>query len=114
MTRPLLSHSIVRLEEMFASARADGKTLRQLVHELQFRHTQRAISLLTKVQGAISSAGTANSPGATHPQAAGPQNPQRDFWGGIAESPIVPVKVTAQPPRRSVLIVHPIFLSRSS
>jgi len=42
MPRPLMQQGIVQLEEMFAKCKSDAKLLKQLEHELQYRHVPRA------------------------------------------------------------------------
>ena len=52
-TRPLLRHTIVQLEEMFAAQSSDTDTLEALNAELQFRNVPRATALLRKVKSAL-------------------------------------------------------------
>lgn len=65
MPRPLLQHGVDQLEAMFASAKANLKVLKQLEHELQFRHVPRALALLEQIQAAIPAAGSVPAPVAT-------------------------------------------------
>jgi hypothetical protein len=63
-TRPLLRHTIVQLEEMFAAQSSDTDTLKALSAELQFRNVPRATALLRKVKSAL----TGGSPMVTSAQ----------------------------------------------
>ncbi|MCA0922968.1 AAA domain-containing protein [Pseudooceanicola nanhaiensis] len=62
--RPYFKKSITELEATFASGRKDGEIRHQLLHELGFRNTQRALALKEKVLAAndVTTAGTALSP----------------------------------------------------
>ena len=53
-TRPLLRHTIVQLEEMFAAKPSDTDTLKALDGELQHRNVPRATALSRKVKSALS------------------------------------------------------------
>lgn len=53
-TRPLLRHTIVQLEQMFAAKPSDTDTLKALNGELQHRNVARARTLLRKVKSALS------------------------------------------------------------
>ncbi|MCJ2187884.1 DEAD/DEAH box helicase [Novosphingobium beihaiensis] len=55
--RPYFNKSIAELEAAFANGRKDGATLLRLLHELEFRSTQRAIALKEKVQAANDTSG---------------------------------------------------------
>jgi hypothetical protein len=55
ITRPLLRHTIVQLEEMFAAQSSDTDILRALDQELQFRNVSRAKVLLRRVKAALMS-----------------------------------------------------------
>ncbi|NII10296.1 hypothetical protein HBF24_06350 [Oleiagrimonas sp. C23AA] len=62
--RPYFKKSIAELEAVFANSRANSETLLQLLHELEFRSTQRAFALKDKVLAANESKplGTAPPP----------------------------------------------------
>ena len=94
MPRPLMQLGIDQLEEMFAKGKANAKLLKQLEHELQYRHVPRAVALLTEVQAAgCSMAATSQAPSvpASPPVAAtGPISQQPDLWGRLATAPVVP------------------------
>jgi hypothetical protein len=71
------------LEALFAKSKTDVKVLKQLEHELQFRHVPRAVALLAEVQAAMY--------GATH---AAPSKPAPDPVHqqiGLWEQPATPV-----------------------
>jgi DnaJ-domain-containing protein 1 len=93
MSRPLMQQGIGQLEAMFAKGKADAKLLKQLEHELQYRHVPRAIALLTKVQAAIHGGVLATqAPAAPAPPAArttAPISQQPDLWGRPATPPVV-------------------------
>jgi DnaJ-domain-containing protein 1 len=55
ITRPLLRHTIVQLEEMFAAQSSDTDILQALDQELQFRNVPRAKVLLRRVKSALTS-----------------------------------------------------------
>jgi len=52
--RPFLRSTVVELEDLFATKRADTDTLNALKTELQFRNVPRATALLTRVKAALS------------------------------------------------------------
>lgn len=54
MTRPLVSHNIEELEKLFGSKKENDTVLEHLAHELQFRQSPRANTLLRKVEAALS------------------------------------------------------------
>lgn len=73
MSRPLIQHSIIHLETLFAASNSDPKFLKQLESELQHRHVPKAIALLAKVRIALQRAAeTTVSPPAVSPPAATP------------------------------------------
>ena len=95
MLRPLMQQGIGQLEEMFAKCNADAKLLKQLEHELQYRHVPRAVALLTEVQAVMCGREAASTP--ARPTA--PISQQPDLWGHPATPPVVltpaPVRTTA-------------------
>lgn len=109
MPRPLMQHGVGQLEEMFANGKTDAKLLKQLEHELQYRHVPRAVTLLTEVQAAMCGRGAASqapSEPASHPaRATAPVSQQADLWGRPATSPATP---TPTPVRTVALAVNPL------
>lgn len=53
MSRPLMQHGVVQLEELFSRSKTDRATLKQLEEELRHRQTPRATALLEAVQTAM-------------------------------------------------------------
>lgn len=62
MSRPLMQHKIAQLEELFAAAKADAKTLKALEGELRHRQVPRAVALLSEVQGVLNGVKSDSSP----------------------------------------------------
>ena len=95
MPRPLMQQGIGQLEEMFAKCKADAKLLKQLEHELQYRHVPRAVALLTEVTAALCGGDAASPP--ARPTA--PNSQQPDLWGRAATPPVIlspaPVRTVA-------------------
>lgn len=106
MPRPLMQQGIGQLEAMFAKGKADAKLLKQLEHELQYRHVPRAIALLTEVQAAMHGGETASP--LARPTA--PISKQPDLWGHPATPPVArtPVQVRTVAPAVNPLESQPV------
>ena len=113
MLRPLMQQGIGQLEEMFTKCKADAKLLKQLEHELQYRHVPRAVSLLTEAQAVMCGMEAASPPA---PPTA-PISRQPELWGRPAIPPVVftpaPVRTVApadkplEPQPKANLIASP-------
>lgn len=93
MPRPLMQRGVGELEALFGRCKADTKVLKQLEHELQYRHVPRAVALLANVQAAMSEP-TSATPVVSAPPAASaaPPTPQQPaLW----EQPAVQPNFTA-------------------
>jgi hypothetical protein len=86
MTRPLMQSGVIQLEALFTSSKSDLKVLKQLEHELQFRHVPRAVALLAEVQAAMYCMPSA---------------------GSAAEAPIKPFKLEISTPQQPGLWERP-------
>ena len=60
--RPYFNKSIKELEKTFNDNQSDSETLNRLIHELEFRSTQRALALKKKVQAATTDQSPNSSP----------------------------------------------------
>lgn len=90
MSRPMLNHRIQDLEDLFRTAKGDPNVLRQLEHELGFRHVPSAVTLREEVHAALAQLTVSG----TRPAAPAPPPPS-----SRPERPAVPA--TAPPPARS-------------
>lgn len=93
MPRPLIQQGIGQLEAMFAKGKADAKLLKELEHELQYRHVPRAVALLADVQAAMNGGVVApqapNVPAPSAARAIAPISHQPDLWDRPATPPVV-------------------------
>lgn len=113
MLRPLMQQGIGQLEEMFTKCKADAKLLKQLEHELQYRHVPRAVALLTEVQAAMCGGEVATPP--ARPTA--PISQQPDLWRrpatptvGLTPAPVrtvAPAVKPQEPQPKANLIASP-------
>jgi hypothetical protein len=90
MPRPLMQRGVGDLEALFARAKTDVKMLKQLEHELQYRHVPRAVALLAEVQAALYGATSATPAPVPPKEATSPQ--QTGLWERPA-TPVVPAPV---------------------
>ncbi len=101
MSRPLMQQGIVQLEQLFAQAKSDLKTLKQLEYELSHRQVPRAIALLAAVQAAMNGATSPLPPVASpvqHPATASffPAQ-QPSLWQPPPFTPVAANSVSAPP-----------------
>lgn len=104
-SRPYFNKSIKELEKTFNDNRSESETLNRLIHELEFRSTQRALALKKQVQAA----NTGHSPNSASQK----PEPTANQIGSAPREPVLPngehpkphepiiqpetIKVTAKP-----------------
>ncbi|MCJ2184551.1 AAA domain-containing protein [Novosphingobium sp. 1949] len=97
-TRPYFDKSISELEVAFEDGRKDRATLHRLLHELEFRNTQRAIALKEKILGANDTSGDTPPPQARQATKADGMPPRQHKPVEVVE-PIRPMaKAGPKPP----------------
>ena len=86
--RPFFNKSIAELETTFERSQEDAGTLNQLIHELSFRSTQRALALKQRIEAANKSR-TNQVATQSHPpvKVKRPERAQPEFPFGESQKP---------------------------
>jgi hypothetical protein len=111
-TRPLLRHTIVQLEEMFAAKPSDTDTLKALDGELQHRNVPRATALSRKVKSALSGKSPL-TPSAQPKLFAQPQALPRSVLAPVTPPPAVVLSKAVAKPTPPIDMLPPMALDEA-